>query len=138
MGTANSQKCFLLRIELLHTHRPIWREVILPADLGLDVMHEVIQDTMGWENDHLHQFEHKGIRYETLSEAGNDPKHAEILFSLNDLLKRAGSRMSYTYDFGDNWEHSITLKKTLPWDAEKAFTCTGGEGACPLEDCGGV
>ncbi|MBC2600167.1 plasmid pRiA4b ORF-3 family protein [Puniceicoccus vermicola] len=138
MGTSNGQKCFLLRIELLHTHRPIWREVILPADLGLDVMHDVIQETMGWENYHLHQFEHKGVRYDALSPDEEGIENPEFLFSLKDLLKRAGSRMAYTYDFGDDWVHSITLKKTLPWDEEKIFTCTGGEGACPLEDCGGA
>lgn len=137
MAASKNKRCFLIRIELLHTHRPIWREVILPSDLGLDVMHDVIQDTMGWADSHLHQFKHKGRCYESPEQIGEEVENPEFLFFLDNLLKRAGSRFNYTYDFGDSWDHSITLKKTLPWDEEKIFTCTGGEGACPLEDCGG-
>jgi len=45
----------------------------------------------------------------------------------------------YEYDFGDNWEHFITLKKVIPFDAsEEPFKCIGGALACPPEDCGGV
>jgi hypothetical protein len=54
------------------------------------------------------------------------------------LLKRARQKLSYTYDFGDNWAHSVTLMKQVAYDPDLAFKCVAGEGACPLEDCGGV
>jgi hypothetical protein len=47
-------------------------------------------------------------------------------------------KIGYTYDFGDNWEHTVTIEKTL--DAEptaKYPRCTAGKRACPPEDCGG-
>lgn len=41
----------------------------------------------------------------------------------------------YTYDFGDNWEHTITLVKTDKRKRKKA-TLNDAEGQTPLEDCG--
>ena len=48
-------------------------------------------------------------------------------------------RSLYTYDFGDNWEHIITLEKILPRKKEVKYPiCIKGERACPPEDCGGI
>ncbi len=47
-------------------------------------------------------------------------------------------KFSYTYDFGDNWDHSIQVEKVL--DAEPGVhypRCITGKRACPPEDCGG-
>ena len=43
----------------------------------------------------------------------------------------------YTYDFGDNWEHLITLEGIIDENRDHA-QCTGGKGTTPPEDCGGV
>ena len=48
------------------------------------------------------------------------------------------SRFGYTYDFGDDWEHAITIEKTLPAAEGTTYpTCVAGKRACPPEDCGG-
>ena len=133
------RKRYQLRIELEDAHRPIWREVIVPSDLSLDVLHEVIQCAMGWDDAHMHEFTFKGTRYSSAF-MGDDfaDAEAEEAVGLDELLKRARQKLIYRYDFGDGWRHSVTLKKTLPWDDAEIFVCTDGEGACPLEDCGGV
>ena len=42
-------------------------------------------------------------------------------------------------DMGDSWEHGIVLEERLPADPGMAYpACTGGERACPPEDCGGI
>ena len=47
--------------------------------------------------------------------------------------------MRYVYDFGDNWNHKVTLKKILPKEEKIKYPiCIAGANACPLEDCGGV
>jgi hypothetical protein len=134
-------KNYLLRIELLHTHRPIWREVWVPSDLTLDMLHYVIQEAMGWDDDHMHCFEFKKQQFQSvefMDGFDDDAGKPEELVELSELLKRVRQKLSYTYDFGDNWQHSVTLKKQVPLDCETLFTCVAGEGACPLEDCGGV
>jgi len=55
------------------------------------------------------------------------------------VLGRVGAKATYTYDMGDSWEHGIVLEKRLPIDPGTAYpVCTGGERACPPEDCGGI
>jgi len=51
-----------------------------------------------------------------------------------------GFRFEYEYDFGDSWEHEITVEKILPPDAAAVTValCLDGARACPPEDCGGV
>ncbi|NER80584.1 MAG: plasmid pRiA4b ORF-3 family protein [Leptolyngbya sp. SIO1D8] len=52
---------------------------------------------------------------------------------------KAGSRFTYTYDFGDGWLHLLTVEDILPPDASLSLPCcVEGERACPPEDCGGV
>ncbi len=45
----------------------------------------------------------------------------------------------YEYDFGDDWQYTITLVDMLRRDFTLTYPrCVGGERACPPEDCGGV
>lgn len=58
--------------------------------------------------------------------------------SVGDVLKRSRSKMTYTYDFGDGWQHSIVVEKArVTTNSEQPAICLDGAGACPPEDCGG-
>lgn len=59
---------------------------------------------------------------------------------LNHLLRNVGEAIIHEYDFGDGWEHRITLeeiKDDHPSQNKDTLVCLAGKGACPLEDCGG-
>lgn len=57
------------------------------------------------------------------------------LASLASALPRLGSSISYRYDLGDCWDHTITLEKVLPHDLDRRYpTCTAGRGDAPVED----
>ena len=58
---------------------------------------------------------------------------------IGDVLTAIGSSLTYTYDLGDSWEHSIVLEKRFAGgdDADDPV-CLDGQQACPPEDCGGV
>lgn len=46
--------------------------------------------------------------------------------------------MTYEYDFGDGWRHTILLEETHPVDSGTSYpVCTAGKRNCPPEDCGG-
>jgi hypothetical protein len=65
------------------------------------------------------------------------PAHDERVTRL-DSIAVAGSKIAYTYDFGDDWRHEIVVEKVLPADEVATVpACIGGRRACPPEDCGG-
>ena len=109
------QTLLQLRIELRYTDPMIWRRVLVPDTITLVQLHAVIQESMGWSNSHLHEFEIAGLRYGmTDSEWDVDPEL--INEERKELLKVLGDQkqFDYLYDFGDSWLHRITLEKILP------------------------
>lgn len=119
------------------TKPPVWRRLEVPADLGLDQVHHVIQAAMGWYSCHLHVFSDDWNEYGLPDrELGHLD---ERTVRLSQILADVGDKIRYTYDFGDDWEHDVILEKILPADAGvSGSVCTAGKGACPPEDCGGV
>jgi Plasmid pRiA4b ORF-3-like protein len=66
---------------------PVWRRLLLPANMRLDRLHQVIQAAMGWENYHLHVFSDGRTRYGV-----PDPElgfRDERRATLRDLIPRA-------------------------------------------------
>jgi len=53
-----SERIVRLKIVLDDTDPPIWRAVELSAATDLKGLHRVIQAAMGWEEAHLHAFQH--------------------------------------------------------------------------------
>lgn len=129
IGTAGYQ----LKITLRDVRPPVWRRVVVP-DLTLGALHEVVQRAMGWDDYHMHVFEARGVYY-----GRRDPElghREESKARLSQVLKRAGDKIRYEYDFGDSWEHDIVLEKLVAPVARA--TCTAGRRSCPPEDCGGA
>jgi hypothetical protein len=49
-----------------------------------------------------------------------------------------GTRIDYTYDFGDSWDHEILVEESLIAGNDDRYPILiDGAGACPPEDCGG-
>jgi hypothetical protein len=58
---------------------------------------------------------------------------------LGSLLRRGLRRFSYLYDFGDNWEHLIEVKRKIPLlPGEEVPILLAGQRRCPPEDVGGL
>src|SRR5208283_3943385 len=47
---------YQLKVTLLGTTPPIWRRLLVPADMTLEQLHNVLQLAMGWEDCHMHDF----------------------------------------------------------------------------------
>ena len=47
---------FQLKVTLLGTMPPIWRRLLVPADLTLAQLHDVLQAAMGRQDCHMHEF----------------------------------------------------------------------------------
>lgn len=47
--------------------------------------------------------------------------------------------LDYTYDFGDSWEHRLTVTDVRPGEPDTAYPrYVAGERAAPPEDCDGI
>lgn len=131
---------FQLKVTLLDTKPPIWRRVLVDGASTLDHLHEVIQAAFGWWNYHLHEFEVGRTRYgvpdpdEDWGEPPQDERRTRL-----DAIASEGSSFRYTYDFGDGWEHKVTVEQVLPVSSAPTLpACIDGRRACPPEDCGGT
>ena len=136
---------YQLKVVLLDSKQPVWRQLQVPGDASLDWLHAVLQVAIGWTNSHLHQFRVGEDCYSDtrhyFAEFEDDPEILEERkFTLQQIAPREQDIFGYQYDFGDSWEHEITVDKILPTDAAAARTalCLNGARACPPEDCGGV
>jgi len=131
---------YQLKVVLAGSEPPIWRRVLVPADIKLSSLHRVMQILMGWTDDHQHRFT---VLSKPLSrsDSGQDVHPAdESRYRLIDVAPTPGSELLYEYDFGDSWDHRITVEKSVPQDRGTPShpVCLAGERACPPEDCGGI
>ncbi|HEX6087278.1 MAG TPA: plasmid pRiA4b ORF-3 family protein [Thermoanaerobaculia bacterium] len=127
---------YQLEITLQDVDPPIWRRVVVPADLTLADLHHVIQIVMGWSDYHLHDFTIRGRRYALPHEENYDHPANEETTRLRDVVK-ARSRFTYQYDFGDDWVHVIRVEKATADTTDVEPVCIDGARACPPEDSGG-
>lgn len=139
---------FQFKIELLEILPSIWRRILVPADYNFWDLHVAIQDSMGWEDRHLHYFEIRGKGKQKEVHIGIPdfdglPDLQEVfpgweipmIAYFNDL----GIEAKYLYDYGDDWWHSVKLEGYIYREKNTKYpVCIGGEHACPPEDWGGV
>lgn len=128
--------------QLLYVEPRVWRRLWVPDNLTLAGLDQVIQTAMGWTNSHLHEFEIDGQRYGTsLDEYPIErPAKLDTDHRLSDVLGKNVKTFIYTFDFGDDWRHIVTVEQILKPDPEINTwpQCLEGESACPPEDVGGV
>src|ERR1017187_10100556 len=105
---------------------------------GVNIASEfTIQAAMGWRDCHLHAFDIGGEQFGDRRSV--DDVVDENRPTLNGLLRSSVVRFAYTYDFGDNWEHTIAFEKSEPAVEGQSYpVCIAGKRNCPPEDCGGV
>jgi hypothetical protein len=146
------REVFQVKIVLEGSKPPIWRRVLIPANLRLPDLHGVIQLAMGWNDAHLYHFM-VGLRSDGLRFYGDpDPLDIDLMQQaegrfINDLnvpidhlLVNRKDWIRYEYDFGDGWIHRLTLEEihVQPLKLARLPRCLAGKRACPPEDSGGV
>lgn len=131
-----------LKMELSEIDPPVWRRVDIPLDFPLRRVHDVIQAVFDWLDYHLHQFE-IGDRIYGAPEYDDGELDGRRLYSdrsvtLAALLDRGVERFVYRYDFGDDWEHVITVEEVRKPEAGVEYPLlVDGARRAPPEDCGG-
>lgn len=142
MTVTSTPEIYQLKITLKGIRPPIWRRVLVPDSCSFAELHTIIQKTMLWSDCHLHEFQVKTEKREYRLGVQEDPKGTnpfpEDLTVLQEVFSE-GVKVSYTYDFGDDWVHLITFEKGVPFQEGQEYPqCIGGRRMSPPEDCGGV
>jgi hypothetical protein len=134
------------KITLEGIQPPIWRRIQVPENYTFWDLHVAITDAMGWLDCHLHEFEVVNRYTGTTDTIGLPDPDAEDWDTLPDWHIAVGMYLtlehpacSYLYDFGDGWQHTVTLEEILPRKRGVRYPrCVAGERACPPEDCGSI
>ncbi len=140
---AKSTDVYQIKVTLKHSKPPIWRRIQVRGNTKLSKLHLILQQVMGWDNYHLHQFIVGGNTYYGEPNPDFDgwglDMRDEKRVTLNQIAPRAKSKFIYEYDFGDSWEHIMLVEKILPPEKGAHYPrCIKGKRACPPEDVGGV
>lgn len=135
------QNVYQFKITLKHSKPAIWRRIQVPETYSFWDLHVAIQDAMGWDDCHLHEFM-VPTQKDREAEIGL-PGVSGILngskVKMTKYFQREGDKADYWYDFGDDWMHLVVLEKIMPRDPKQEYPrCLAGKMACPPEDCGGI
>ncbi|NME73092.1 plasmid pRiA4b ORF-3 family protein, partial [Flammeovirga aprica] len=146
------EKIFTLKIELSNSNPSIYRTIRVNNSMDLDLFSECLLKIMGWGGFHLSMFEYKKERewvaineedYDFMFDDESDDEESDMEspledYLLDDFFKDKKSVLKYTYDFGDNWRHLITLQKVEKGQLKHQVECIEGKRATPMEDVGGI
>ena len=130
-----------IRITLDDSKPAVWRRVELPLSNSLKTLHLTIQAAMLFENYHLFRFDvgdaYYGIRFD--DDYMDPPTRDAGNIRLAKLVERGITAFTYTYDFGDDWRHSVMIEAVLPADPLMDYPrFVDGERRAPPEDVGGI
>ena len=136
-----SQK-FVLRITLVGSSPRVWREIAVPSNIKLTSLAHVIVLAMGWEESHLSMFKKWRKEYHVYMDGADMydyPIEDASDYALCDLLA-AGEEMTYIYDFGDTWRHTVKVLECVEYGKEEKqhIRLLDGKNACPPNDVGGI
>ncbi len=120
----------------------IWREVTIPVSITLRTLHDIVQAAMGWMDSHLWTFTIGNAEY-GLPSGDDDWRDSPLIdakkTALPDILKPRKTKIQYLYDFGDSWEHELTITARRIGEEGQSYPCyAGGEQNAPIDDCGGI
>ena len=142
------EQVFQFRVSLDGVSPEVWRRIQVPGAYTFWDLHVALQDAMGWSDSHLHKFE-------AIDPDSGEPEEIGIPDpggfgfgmevspgwerSISSYFTEAGLSMTYRYDFGDDWEHTLLLEDIDSREEGAEYPrCLDGERACPPEDCGGA
>jgi len=143
------KKVLQFKITVNGIRPPIWRRIQIPENYTFWDLHVAIQDAMGWENMHMHQFVIAADNIERESWVGIPSPEIDFVpgggilpawgCRVADYLSLENPKAEYLYDLGNDWLHALVLEKIMDRQKGQSYPrCIKGKRACPSEDCGGI
>ncbi len=131
---------YLIKVTLKKTPKLIWRRLVVPSEIRLHRLHEILQTAMGWSEIRPHVFFYKKQGFHPV---GQIPEGglSEAKYTLSNLLVRVGGTLKYIHDpAGEKWVHEIGVEDVRFNDPTWPYPvcCIGGIRACPPSGIGGI
>ena len=106
---------YQFKVTLLDVEPLIWRRIQVDNFITLRRFSAILLAVMGWNNSHLHELEIGGKSYGIPDDEFDDSKDLidEKKKKLRDFSEDDLKKFTFTYDFGDSWEHEVELEKVL-------------------------
>ena len=145
-GNATAHK---LLVALDYAPHPVQRQVLVRSDTTLLDLAAVVMAAFDWSGMHMHGFVQRaagsgGFRGERNSFRAaaqmsrmdeEDGVRKEDDVAVEDVLKAAGDTLGFTYDFGADHSHTITVLQIMPAEEGKTYPlCIAATGAALPED----
>ncbi len=140
-------KIYQFKVTLAEVKPAIWRRIQVPESYNFWDLHVAIQDAMGWEDYHLHQFKIVSPKTQEkiligIPDDDFDWSKATLpgwKIPIADYFTMGNRSATYDYDFGDGWQHRVRLEKIEQAQPGLDYPrCLAGARACPPEDVGGT
>lgn len=156
-------KAYEIKVTIKNSKPPIWRKIIVPAGINFMQFHNIIQVAFEWLNYHMYEFSFKELA-ETITNnkesceeyayymseegkrsfkdlVGFTPHHNAVLYAKDvtiDKYFEMVKRVTYVYDFGDWWEHTIEILNCIDNYEYDYPQITKFKQVSPPDDCGGI
>lgn len=140
--TPPSGHVYRLVVRLQSSEPAVWRLLSVPGRMTLADVNRVILAAMGWTHSHLHLFTIEGQLYGLPDDEW--PEDKPLLpdgeHTLAEVLGTEVRHFVHEYDFGDGWEHDVSIQAIEYLDEQRNGwpMCLAGGNACPPEDVGGL
>lgn len=126
---------YQLKITIKDSHPPIWRRVIVPSHITFFDLDDIIEAMFGWTHEHLFAFNFPYMDMEFIgAPIKQDEDNADECI---DEWIEVGDSFLYTYDFGDDWRHTIKVEKVVKYD-KRYPQVIKSKGPYMIENCGGI
>jgi len=156
-------KAYEIKVTIKNSKPPIWRKIIIPADINFMQLHNIIQVAFEWLNYHLYEFNFRDFpeiitndmeaceeyKYYSSKEGkrkmkdfwGYMPEPKKTLYAkdvpIEEYFKNT-KKFNYIYDFGDWWEHSIEILNCYEDYTDECPVVIKFKQPSPPDDCGGI
>lgn len=90
-----------------------WRQIAIPSRFELDFLADIILDAFDFDNDHLYEFichQRTGATL-NINHPYVERKPFTDEFTVGELPLQKGGKMTFLFDFGDNWEFDLILEE---------------------------
>ena len=126
-----------LKVRLDDVEPVVLRRIEVPLAIRLDRLHAVLQAALGCS--HLWEFRARDVGWGIPDPGWDDGPHDAGKATLRGVLEDTGvKKLTYLYDFGDGWEHTIKVERigaVVPGETYPRLLAATGR--CPPEDIGG-